>query len=73
MKALNGNEAEFHKLVTKILMESGRDLPGIQLKCCRCGERRFARDLKIAGWFGWSELRHVKGPKYSRLCIDCGR
>jgi hypothetical protein len=46
---------------------------GIALRCRRCDETAYAATVELAETFGWSALRHVKGPNYTGLCVHHGK
>jgi hypothetical protein len=63
----------FRKELDRLLMAHGRHFKGIALQCRHCGEPAYAATVEMAQTFGWSAIRHVKGPNYTGLCIDCGK
>lgn len=48
----------------------GLNFQGIRLRCRKCGEIAFAAKVEVALMFGWSAVRHLRGPCYTGRCID---
>jgi hypothetical protein len=64
----------FMKQVDRLLRQVGLSFQGVHLRCRSCGDEALAKDTACAReWGGWTKLRHLRGPHYSGLCIDCSK